>query len=179
MTRDLTRAYVHCPTQEDYDRYMKFLEENTDWTRLTGCKPKKNNYWWFYSENTIIKFQNEFVTSNVLYTDLVWPCLSVDEAIEELKKGFSIDDTPMFKEWERVLVRNNCFEIWEERIYLITLPWNAKRKYICVDKFSIKDYENWKSFSTAKWWRIKPLPKTLDGEIREIEGKKYKLTLVS
>lgn len=79
-----------------------------------------------------------------------------------------------FTEWEYVYASDHSIEsalkFKDRRIYLTTVPWNCKSKYICVGDWNEEEYKNWEEFNICRWEYIVKVPKE---ELIEITTKDW------
>lgn len=85
-------------------------------------------------------------------------------------------EEPMFKEGDKVLVRDFNNIDWQERIFLHKLSDKFECPYVTT---TTSDHSSDYSLLLGNYKYCKPLEvSTCDGKVVEIDGKKYKLTEV-
>lgn len=146
-------------TIQDVEDTLKWIEANTDYKWESWSKPTEFQEW-KYNFN---RYQGQWGFSIKYEENLTFCNLDFYEnAYSNIKKikfkylPYLLEES--FKEGERVYVSDTsieeALESKKERIYLCTVQWNTKYKYICVDNVSEKDYKDWKYFATTFWKHI-------------------------
>ncbi len=88
--------------------------------------------------------------------------------LSEFKERYPLENekwTP--KEGEEVLVRDNCYQQWEPKIFGAKIG----RFYFCIEEYSEFKYKNGEEFSLVPWSQIKKLETKLKLTKEEFKAK--------
>ena len=82
-----------------------------------------------------------------------------------------LESAEEFQEWEMVLASDFEWRISNKRIYLCTIPWKTRLKYVTVEENNEIVYEKWKEFGCECWQYIKKLPQIKEVTMEEVKEK--------
>lgn len=101
--------------------------------------------------------------------------LSEQEAIDYIEKVISWFDEVFHQQEPKrgniVLVRDDCRDKWEKRIYLCKIE-GAKNPYICVEENDTEDFKKGDVFDTARWKEMKQLSSNWNPETGIYEAER-------
>ena len=135
-------------TIQDVKDTLQWIEDNTDYVWADGGIPTE---WYEECEGLFEKYNSDgwFV---IQYKDLfrfysLKDFLLTYEQPEQINFQDLINQNN-FKEWELVEVSDMDYD-YKQRIYLCTIPWNVRNKYVCVDGVWESEYKAWEIFSVS------------------------------
>ena len=137
---------VHTKTREEYDELMDILDKKGgSWEYREPMKVF--DAWKEYEHNTCIDIND---INNLLFWPLEYEIKewSTILSLNDYKKMNDIKEECEFKRGERIMVRDDKFNKYEERIFISFIEW-AEFPYIV--HFEGAEFKKWKTFQYQFW----------------------------
>ena len=145
---------VHTKTKEEYNELMDILEKK--WAKWRSKESNKAyDAWKVYENNTCIEIDDLNLISFAdieYYTEQRYTILSLND----YKKMNDIKECE-FKRGERIMVRDDKFNKYEERIFLAYLGVSYS-PYVCISYGDEENFTKWNTFTFISWKYAKQKP---------------------